>query len=275
MVILARVLFDFEGAQSDDLSLKEGEIVEIIDKDESGWWIGKIDNRKGEFPFNYVQLLTEDEAKAYFQEHSNSSTDASSSSSTNNTNSNNNQIAMAGDSIDTMKVMGVEQGKNGMVHLIESSTKSGKVATSKRTIASFRMLDSQLRTLLPEFEGALPPKWADKTNLPPEIAKQRKDALEEYVEKLVSIEGANFLLVPWLFPGQGIQLSADAIQRAKEAQDKAKAQEASKPPESPPILARVLYSWEPQDRVELPMQEGEVIAVLNRETGARGWWEGQ
>ncbi len=277
MVFLARVLFDFEATQSDDLSLREGEIVEVLDKDESGWWIGRVDNRKGEFPFNYVQLLTEDEAKAYINGHATAaSASTSDGAGANGSNGDaSTAMAVAGDSIDTMKVMGVEQGKNGMVHVIESSTKSGKVETSKRTIASFRLLDAQLRTLLPEFEGTLPPKWADKALLPAEIAKQRKDVLEEYVDKLVSTNGADFLLVPWLFPGQGIQLSADALQRAKEAQEKAKAQEQSKPAEVPSVLARVLYAWEPQDRVELPMQEGEVIAVLSRDTGARGWWEGQ
>jgi hypothetical protein len=71
MPILAKAVFKFEGAQSDDLSFDEDDIVTILAKDDSGacalrpscarltpslagWWTGKTeDGREGDFPFNY------------------------------------------------------------------------------------------------------------------------------------------------------------------------------------------------------------------------------
>ncbi|CEI97129.1 Putative YALI0E05621p [Rhizopus microsporus] len=54
----ARAIYAFEGQQDGDLSFQEGEIITIIQKSDSqdDWWTGKIGNRQGVFPANYVQL---------------------------------------------------------------------------------------------------------------------------------------------------------------------------------------------------------------------------
>lgn len=51
-----KVMFDYEASGDDELSLKEGEIITVTNKDESGWWEGT--NSQGEsglFPGNYVE----------------------------------------------------------------------------------------------------------------------------------------------------------------------------------------------------------------------------
>jgi len=53
----AEVLFDFSGADSDELNMKEGDIVEIVDKSDQAWWEGKLNGHTGLFPANYVKLL--------------------------------------------------------------------------------------------------------------------------------------------------------------------------------------------------------------------------
>ena len=54
MPILAKAVFKFEGAQSDDLSFDEDDVITIIQKDDSGWRTGRTDDgRQGDFPFNY------------------------------------------------------------------------------------------------------------------------------------------------------------------------------------------------------------------------------
>ncbi|KAJ5072987.1 rho gtpase-activating protein [Anaeramoeba ignava] len=45
------------------LSLEEGEIIQLIRTHSSGWWVGKLKGNVGLFPFNYTQFLTEDEKK--------------------------------------------------------------------------------------------------------------------------------------------------------------------------------------------------------------------
>ncbi|KAJ3813052.1 hypothetical protein F5876DRAFT_35987 [Lentinula aff. lateritia] len=56
-VARAIALYNFDG--SGDLSLKKGDVIVITKKSESSddWWTGKIDNRKGIFPANFVELV--------------------------------------------------------------------------------------------------------------------------------------------------------------------------------------------------------------------------
>lgn len=53
------VLYDYEANGEDELSLRRGEVVEVLSKDaavsgDDGWWAGKIHHRLGIFPANYV-----------------------------------------------------------------------------------------------------------------------------------------------------------------------------------------------------------------------------
>jgi len=40
-----------------DLDFKSGDIITVLKKDASGWWIGQINGRTGSFPANYASLL--------------------------------------------------------------------------------------------------------------------------------------------------------------------------------------------------------------------------
>ena len=50
--------YDFTARNSAELSLRKGDIISVLDKDESGWWLGmrEIDGKEiyGMFPGNYV-----------------------------------------------------------------------------------------------------------------------------------------------------------------------------------------------------------------------------
>ncbi|KAK1791874.1 hypothetical protein P4O66_013846 [Electrophorus voltai] len=51
--------YDYEATGEDELSLRRGDVVEVLSKDaaisgDEGWWTGKINHRVGIFPSNYV-----------------------------------------------------------------------------------------------------------------------------------------------------------------------------------------------------------------------------
>lgn len=54
-----KVLFPYEAQNEDELTIKEGDIINIITKDcaDAGWWLGEIGGRQGVFPDNFVKLL--------------------------------------------------------------------------------------------------------------------------------------------------------------------------------------------------------------------------
>ena len=54
------VLFPYNAVNDDELSLKEGQTINIVTKDveDKGWWKGEVDGRVGVFPDNFVKLIT-------------------------------------------------------------------------------------------------------------------------------------------------------------------------------------------------------------------------
>lgn len=57
----AVVLFDYNTQESDELTLKKGDVISKIQKREGGWWEGTIkDGRRGLFPGNFVEVISDD-----------------------------------------------------------------------------------------------------------------------------------------------------------------------------------------------------------------------
>lgn len=58
-----KALFSYQGIDHEELSFEVKDIIKILERDSNGWWKGKLYDKIGVFPFNYVQVLTDDEAK--------------------------------------------------------------------------------------------------------------------------------------------------------------------------------------------------------------------
>ena len=56
----AKVMFDYEPENPDELKLTEGDIVIVTNQnipDTEGWWEGELNGITGVFPSNFVDLL--------------------------------------------------------------------------------------------------------------------------------------------------------------------------------------------------------------------------
>jgi hypothetical protein len=55
----ARAKFKFEAAQPGDLGFNKGDIITIVKRteNETDWWTGRIGNREGIFPSNYIETI--------------------------------------------------------------------------------------------------------------------------------------------------------------------------------------------------------------------------
>ncbi|KAM6985032.1 nostrin [Aplochiton taeniatus] len=52
-----KALHDFTSDRDDELIIKEGDLLEIYQKEDSGWWYGKLNGFIGHFPSTYVEEL--------------------------------------------------------------------------------------------------------------------------------------------------------------------------------------------------------------------------
>jgi SH3 domain-containing kinase-binding protein 1 len=52
--------FPYQAQNEDELTLEEGQIVQVISKEveDKGWWKGEVDGRTGVFPDNFVKLVS-------------------------------------------------------------------------------------------------------------------------------------------------------------------------------------------------------------------------
>eukprot|EP00057_Strongylocentrotus_purpuratus_P019618 XP_011674092.1 PREDICTED: SH3 domain-containing kinase-binding protein 1 [Strongylocentrotus purpuratus] len=60
-----KVIYDYEPKNGDELQLKKGEIVTVIDRDagDSGWWKGEVNGKTGVFPDNFTEEISEEKSK--------------------------------------------------------------------------------------------------------------------------------------------------------------------------------------------------------------------
>lgn len=49
-------LYDFPATHSDDLTLKEGDVVELIRKVNDDWLEGRVGSRQGIFPLSFIDI---------------------------------------------------------------------------------------------------------------------------------------------------------------------------------------------------------------------------
>lgn len=50
--------FDFKSTHDDEITIKAGEQIEILEKREDGWWRGRLNDKIGLFPSTYVNEMT-------------------------------------------------------------------------------------------------------------------------------------------------------------------------------------------------------------------------
>lgn len=50
-----RALYQYDARDKDEISIKAGDIISLVAKDDPGWWVGTLNGKKGMFPANYVE----------------------------------------------------------------------------------------------------------------------------------------------------------------------------------------------------------------------------
>jgi len=61
------VLFPYEAAVEDELTLKEGDIITLLSRElpDKGWWQGELRGKVGVFPDNFVEIIQPEEVNEF------------------------------------------------------------------------------------------------------------------------------------------------------------------------------------------------------------------
>lgn len=51
------MVYSYKQNNNDELNLGVGDIIEVLEEVEEGWWRGRLNNNTGVFPSNFVELL--------------------------------------------------------------------------------------------------------------------------------------------------------------------------------------------------------------------------
>ncbi|XP_072300410.1 nostrin isoform X2 [Eucyclogobius newberryi] len=57
-----KAIYDFASKKEDELSFKEGDVLNIYTKEPSGWWYGELKGQKGHFPSTYVVEVSKEKS---------------------------------------------------------------------------------------------------------------------------------------------------------------------------------------------------------------------
>ncbi|KAI4874469.1 hypothetical protein NFI96_026243 [Prochilodus magdalenae] len=52
-------MYDYKAANEDEMSFLKGQLINVLNKDDSDWWKGELNGVTGLFPTNYVKMTTE------------------------------------------------------------------------------------------------------------------------------------------------------------------------------------------------------------------------
>lgn len=52
---MVEALYDIEAEAEDELAFKAGDMIEVLETSDDGWWKGRVHGKEGLFPVNYVR----------------------------------------------------------------------------------------------------------------------------------------------------------------------------------------------------------------------------
>lgn len=207
-----KVLFDYIPQNEDELELKVGDVLEITEEVEEGWWSGTYSGRSGLFPSNFVkevELSDDAESQESSEETAEPTASPAGASPSSPALSPANSLEAPTPTVaQPKKIMGVGFG---------DIFKEGSVKLKPR----IPVADSEIKK--PEKPSPTPPAAKASRTLSSDLPKTEIDG------------------------------------KPKAAKE----------------ICRALYAYDAINEDELSFKEGDIINLINKDTGDPGWWRGE
>lgn len=266
----ARVLFEYQPQEDDELTLGVGDIILEVEPADTGWCKGLLNGKRGMFPDNFVQIFEEEEKKAPLPP---AATKKPSKKKVRRMKvlfpykaENSDEISLeVGDVIEILKDIeegwaeGFNRGKKGVF-----PTNFGEI-----------------------LEGSSESEESGDGGVEDKIEEPEPKATEEFAtssqKKVKGVGLGN------IFAGQPIKLRQTSIGESDKKKNlstpspaKTPAKEKEKPkeveyarPKKAVDYCRVMFDYAKENDDELGLTKGEILIISNKNPGDDGWWEGE
>lgn len=235
----AVALYSFYGTTNGDVSVEEGQVMEVIHKFPDGWWKVRVSDTggntlEGTCPSNYLRELPRESARSSSvvmrcKQMNGSKLHRVSLSST--------------EHVRSVNILGVEDG------VLEIKIKTNmREDTFRKSVTDAKSLHNEISKLFP---------CLDLPELFPNLEKSQTQeslrlSLERYLLGLSEVHNVKPLLLSWCSPGETVDISSENAGLDGQL-----------------VTATALAAWEPQDNSELLLAKGDVITVLEKDDN--GW----
>lgn len=235
----AKVTFEYDSQDQDELTLKVGDIIDIIGEEETGWWRGQLANKTGVFPSNFVEIITDNNAK----EPKDAPVEVA-------------QKLQVEDSTPSEKKTVKNEYGDGLIDEEEPGIKrSSSIGAAAKKLPGGGMGFGNLIN-----QNILAGKKLKKVHQ--DDRKETKSKTEE-------------ASAPTSEPPSKSSFGKTKAPMSAKARP-APPVPVTSPVKKTTERAKVTFSYEPENADELRLVEGEIVTILNKETTeGSGWWEGE
>ncbi|GAB1605485.1 SH3 domain-containing kinase-binding protein 1-like isoform X1 [Argonauta hians] len=279
----AKVLYDYEANEEDELTICVGDIIKNVVVSDGGWWEGEKDGQKGVFPDNFVEIINTGENKE----------------------SNKFQIKRGHIAEMANKI------KDGIQIGAMVSNKKTSVGSKKKKLAKVQFdyipeaedeLELHIGDILEVFREVEEGWWEGQLHgkvgmFPSNFVEVRENPDEEEREKSVKtdepekkdssldpetkgkkVKGVGFGNIFGggpikLRPSSGVWKSESEESKADKIAGGAVTTSVKKNKQLELAVARFSYHAENED--ELTLKEGDTITILKKDLEDVGWWKGE
>ncbi|XP_068755636.1 CD2-associated protein-like [Montipora capricornis] len=235
----AKVTFDYEAQDQDELTLKLGDIVHVLGEDEQGWWRGQLGGKRGVFPSNFVEIITD------------------------------NNVAKPKDTpLDPARKLSEEtsplEKKTTRNEVVDGLHVNDDEESGIKRSSSFGAAAKKLPGGGMGFGNLINPNiLAEKKlkNVHEDEKRESKGKTEEA-----------FVLTTKPSKPSLVKTKTPVSSKARPAPPVPLTSPVKKPGER----AKVTFAYEPENPDELRLVEGDIVTILNKDTAeSDGWWEGE
>ncbi|XP_052808566.1 SH3 domain-containing kinase-binding protein 1-like isoform X2 [Mya arenaria] len=277
-MVEVEVEYAYEAEQSDELSIKVGDVLSNVVMSEGGWWEGELNGKKGMFPDNFVKVRKKEE-----KEPKKKDVQATKRQSVK-------------DLANKLKL-----GPHNETPMIRKKDSGAKKKRAKVVFSYEPEQEDELKLELGEVldiikqeeegwwegqlngrQGMFPSNFVEIIEDSAETSETPDTKIENTEEHLIKGKKVQGIGLGNIFGDGPIKLRKTGEKKPMDKpQEPPKAEKREepaqrKPKETKPVeRAVVRYSYTAEHEDELSLTEGEVISVLDKELEDSGWWRGE